>query len=271
MSEIAASAKGLRLSPARIEQFHETGYLKNLPLLDQEGIATLQREFTELVDSVPDTVDIYRVNNWHKANRWFYELGRIPAVLDYVEDLLGPDPTTNRRFPGTRMPGTGPSNRGKPSPSGLRVFDADAENGCMRVVPGSHRWGDLEHVDLPGLNWTTGSAEEMRKSKYVLWKQVDLESFDPEDAVDIDLAPGEISLHDDDLIHGSAGNPSSRMRAGITLRYSPTRVKCDSGVWPTFEAYPARGTDRFGHNPVGKVPSGNGWPTQFNQSSSDFE
>ena len=91
MSEIAASAKGLRLSPARIEQFHETGYLKNLPLLDQEGIATLQREFTELVDSVPDTVDIYRVNNWHKANRWFYELGRIPAVLDYVEDLLGPD------------------------------------------------------------------------------------------------------------------------------------------------------------------------------------
>ncbi len=118
MSEIAASAKGLRLSPARIEQFHETGYLKNLPLLDQEGIATLQREFMELVDRVPDTVDIYRVNNWHKANRWFYELGRIPAVLDYVEDLLGPDPTTNRRFPGTRMPGTGPSNRGKPSPSG---------------------------------------------------------------------------------------------------------------------------------------------------------
>ena len=283
MSEIAASAKGLRLSPARIEQFHETGYLKNLPLLDQEGIATLQREFMELVDRVPDTVDIYRANNWHKANRWFYELGRIPAVLDYVEDLLGPDfyqwggaffikfPHDESTVPWHQDARYWPLEPRETVTVWLAVFDADAENGCMRVVPGSHRWGDLEHVDLPGLNWTTGSAEEMRKSKYVLWKQVDLESFDPEEAVDIDLAAGEISLHDDDLIHGSAGNPSSRMRAGITMRYSPTRVKCDSGVWPTFEAYPARGTDRFGHNPVGKVPSGNGRPTQFNQSSSDFE
>ena len=154
----------------------------------------------------------------------------------------------------------------------LAVFDTDRENGCMRVVPGSHRWGDIAHVDIPDTaEWDKESQEDTGKSKYVLWKRVDPNSFDEDQAVDIDLKAGEISLHDDDLIHGSSSNPSDRMRAGITLRYSPIHVKCDMSVWPNFEVYPARGVDHLKHNPIGKVPTQNGFPTTFGQNSSDFE
>ena len=45
----------------------------------------------EIVDAVPEGVDIYRTNNWHKASRWFYELSQTPAILDYVEDVIGPE------------------------------------------------------------------------------------------------------------------------------------------------------------------------------------
>ena len=61
-----------------------------------------------------------------------------------------------------------------------------------------------------------------------------------------------------------------RMRAGITFRYCPTGVKCDLSVWPNFEVYPSRGTDRFQHNPVGKMPTQNAYPATFNQLSSEF-
>ena len=28
---------------------------------------------------------------WHKASKKFYDLAHTPAILDYVEDLLGPN------------------------------------------------------------------------------------------------------------------------------------------------------------------------------------
>jgi len=283
MSDITIAAQARHLTAIEIEHFAQHGYLKNLPLLNEQGVQRLQHDFMQLVESVPETVDIYRINNWHKANRWFYELGGIPEILDYVEDLLGPDfyqwggsffikfPNDESTVPWHQDAKYWPLEPRETVTVWLSVFDTDTENGCMRVVPGSHRWGDLDHKELEGVNWYTESGEEMRKSKYVLWQQVDPESFEPSDAVDMDLKAGEISLHDDDLIHGSTGNPSSRMRAGITLRYSPCEVKCDLSIWPTFESYHARGVDRFNHNPVGKIPAGNGYPTQFNQNSSDFD
>jgi hypothetical protein len=40
-------------------------------------------------------------------------------------------------------------------------------------------------------------------------------------------------------------------------------VKCDLAVWPTFEAYLARGTDEFRRNPVGTPPTDDGITTQM--------
>lgn len=43
-----------------------------------------------------------------------------------------------------------------------------------------------------------------------------------DDAVDICLKPGQISIHDIFMVHGSAANTSGRRRAGMTYRYMPT-------------------------------------------------
>ena len=220
---------GRRLSEVEREQYTAQGYVKNLPVLDQEGVADLQRRFMDLLDQVPPAVDIYRVNNWHKANRWVYELSQTPAILDYVEEILGAN------------------------------FNLWA--------------GGLAHENLPAApDWNRMSPEDRTKSKFVLWQQVDPESYDDDQIVDLDLQAGEVSLHDDDLIHGSSANNSAdRVWAGITFRYIPTEVKCDLGVWPNVEVYPCRGVDVLQHNPIGKIPTENGNPTSFNQLSSDFK
>ena len=284
MTVLTISQEARRLTSAEIDQFHNRGYIKNLPLLDKAGVEMLQTRFMEMLEMVPKDVDLYRVNNWHKANRWFYELTRMPAILDYVADLLGPDfnqwgggfflkfPRDESTVPWHQDAKYWPLDPQTTVTVWLAVFDANSDNGCMQVIPGSHRRGDLRHKDLPGAkDWRTEADVEEAGSKYVLWQTVDSAEFNENDAVDIDMKAGEISLHDDDLIHGSPGNPSDTMRAGITIRYCPTNVKCDLDVWPTFEVYPSRGVDHHNLNPVGKRPTQNGYPTGFNQKSTEFD
>ncbi len=285
MTDMAVSPHARRLTATEVADYEETGYIKNLPVLDTDGIRELQRGFSALLEKVPDTVDVYRINNWHKANRWFYELSQTAAILDYVEDILGPDfgmwgGSIFLKYPqdGTVVPFHQDASYWPLEPRvnvtvWLAVFDTDADNGCMRIVPGSHRQGQLNHGQVPGTpDWNKMAPDERTKSKYVLWQQVDPESFTDDQVVDMDLKAGEMSLHDDALIHGSGANGSTdRIRAGITFRYIPTEVVCDLSVWPNFEVYPCRGVDEHCHNPVGKVPTGNGYPTAFNQLSSEFE
>lgn len=90
----------------------------------------------------------------------------------------------------------------------IAVDEASPENGCMRVVPGSHRLGLLAHEidDDPDL---------------ALNEALSGEGFDAEAAVDVALQPGQISLHDVNLVHGSEANRSHLRRAGMVLRYMP--------------------------------------------------
>jgi ectoine hydroxylase-related dioxygenase (phytanoyl-CoA dioxygenase family) len=65
----------------------------------------------------------------------------------------------------------------------------------------------------------------------------------------INLKAGQISLHNDALLHGSEANNSNRRRCGVTMRFSPTNVKGDLKTWPFFETQLARGVDKYKLNP----------------------
>jgi ectoine hydroxylase-related dioxygenase (phytanoyl-CoA dioxygenase family) len=46
-------------------------------------------------------------------------------------------------------------------------------------------------------------------------------AFDESKAADIELQPGQMSLHDVTMIHGANKNTSAKRRTGIALRYMP--------------------------------------------------
>ena len=81
------------------------------------------------------------------------------------------------------------------------------ENGCLRVVPGSHRSKQL-------LNHLKEDRDDL-----VLTQRI--QDFDESTAVDIELEPGQMSLHDVYMIHGAAVNRSPQRRAGVAIRYMP--------------------------------------------------
>jgi len=120
------------------------------------------------------------------------------------------------------------------------------ENGCLRVIPRSHaerRLHDHLHEDRTDLTLNQRLAH-----------------VDEAAAVDIELQPGEMSLHDVYMIHGARANTSGKRRTGAALRYMPSTsvferdlrpVDGKSGVPVNFARRPlwlVKGRDRSGRN-----------------------
>jgi ectoine hydroxylase-related dioxygenase (phytanoyl-CoA dioxygenase family) len=121
-------------------------------------------------------------------------------------------------------------------------------NGCLRVIPRSHvgsRLFDHLHEDRTDLTLNQKLAPQ---------------TFDESSAVDIELEPGQMSLHDVYMIHGAAANRSQQRRTGAALRYMPSSsvferdlrpVDGQSGVPVNFARRPIwllQGRDLSGRN-----------------------
>ena len=122
------------------------------------------------------------------------------------------------------------------------------DNGCLRVIPRSHRDRVLhEHLHEDRADLT-------------LNQRMAAGSFDEANAVDLELQPGQMSLHDVYMIHGAAANTSRQRRTGVALRYMPSTSVFErdlrpadgkTGVAVNFAQRPLwllRGVDRSGRN-----------------------
>ena len=192
MSELPISRCARRLTEAEKEQFQNWGYVKNLPVFDDSEIPILQKGFEDMLALLPSHIHMSRVNNWHKANRWVYELSHTKAILDYVEDLIGPNilqwgAHCFAKFPGdgTEVPWHQDAQYWPLQPSRtvsvwLAIFDTDEQNAAMRIVKGSHS-NVFEH-------------NLIEKEHFVLDQEVDQVAIKSEDIVSMDLKDSNFML-----------------------------------------------------------------------------
>ncbi len=99
----------------------------------------------------------------------------------------------------------------------LAVDASTPENGCMRVIPGSHLGTLIPH--------------RAHQKPAVLGSELPEQGLDTTSAVDLVLEPGDISIHHPLLIHGSSANNSPRRRCGLTIRYIPTSTEITRDDW----------------------------------------
>ncbi len=103
----------------------------------------------------------------------------------------------------------------------------------MRVVPGTHKRDQVAHRD-------TFAAENLLSRGQEIAVDVN-----EEDAVDVVLQPGQMSLHHVRLFHGSEPNRADHPRIGYAIRYIPTYIRQTAGVRDS--ATLVRGKDEFGN------------------------
>jgi ectoine hydroxylase-related dioxygenase (phytanoyl-CoA dioxygenase family) len=154
----------------------------------------------------------------------FAEFARRPEVVAPVRQLLGTDRVSNFL---SQFIFKNPGAWGQPwhqdsyyfpfAPARpvvgvwLAVTEATLENGCLHVLPGSHREAVHDHVPDRRPNAQYG---------YVEIVDHDMAASEP-----VCMAPGDLLLFDSHLMHRSTDNASSGLRAAMVYHYAPTGTR----------------------------------------------
>lgn len=241
-----------------VEFFRANGYL--LPgrqLFPEETLARLEGIFNEhLADKGDKLSDELDTPHYRDARLLDFLLS--DEVLDSVEPLVGPDIALWSSHFISKDPFTG---RATPWHEDSAFWEGrfDAydhivtiwlaledgsfkENGCMRVIPGSHLNGgfsdNYQPTDITEQTFHAGLA-----------------GVDEEQAVYFELNRGEFSMHDGRIVHGAKANTSPVRRTGYTMRYFPSSVKMQPvEINEGWKIWLARGRDLAG-NAYANVPA----------------
>lgn len=228
-----------RLTPTDVNRYRRDGFVFPIPVLTSAEARECRRRL-ELAEAT------HKAELRHKPHllfTWLADLVRHPAILDAVEDVLGPNllvwhasffikEARDDAFVSWHQDAT---YWGLSEPdvvtAWLAFTDATVENGAMRMVPGSHG-EQLVHRDTFAPNNLLSRGQEIA---------VDV---DEARGADILLRAGEMSLHHVRMIHGSPPNRSNDRRIGFAIRYVPAYVRQLEGE---DSALLVRGVDDYRH------------------------
>lgn len=236
---------GKLLTPQQIEAYRRDGYAAPLRVMSEDAALALRARLEEAEAAAGGPLQGQLRFKPHLIFTFLDDLVRNDRLLDGVEDVLGPDLlcwassffTKEARDPGYVSWHQDSTYWGLSEPdvttAWVALSPSRRDNGCMRVIPGSHKRDQIAHTD------THARANMLSRGQVVNCE------VDESEAVDIVLRPGEMSLHHVRLIHGSEPNPSDDRRIGFAMRYIPTHIRQTNG--PRDSAVLVRGEDRFGN------------------------
>jgi phytanoyl-CoA hydroxylase len=221
----------VRLSPEQVAAYARDGYLAIDRFLDPSVVQDLQEvtdEFVQRSRAVTSHTDVFdlepghtpeaprlrRLKSPHRQHPVYDRLLRDQRLLDVIEGLLGPQ----IRFQGTKLNVKSPefgspvawhqdwafyphTNDGVLA-VGIAIDDMELANGCLMVVPGSHRGPTLDHHQDGVFVGSVGASDAGTG------------------AIPIELHAGGISIHHARMVHGSAPNVSSRPRRLLLFEYA---------------------------------------------------
>jgi ectoine hydroxylase-related dioxygenase (phytanoyl-CoA dioxygenase family) len=222
------------LSKEQVEQFQRDGFLLGPVVLSEPEIAVLQDETLRVIEQREDTTipqpvlchnmgrdgrPVWQIVNIWEASEPFRRLVHNKEIVEAIGQLTGSDELRlwhdQIQFKPATTGGTNHWHQDSPywpilQPKDEQVTawvaldDADEDNGCMRMVPGSHLWGN----QIPFLEGLP-SFDEMPTS---------FEGH-PVTVRSCPVRKGQVHFHHALTWHGSGSNTSGRPRRAIALHY----------------------------------------------------
>jgi len=221
-------------------RFERDGCYFPLPVLTEAEAAECQAETEAFERAHPDQVGLYDL----KANLlfpWIDALIRKPGLTEGLAPLLGPDilcwgvgyrnkPADSKTYVGwhqdTPYIHIGPLL----VTCWLALTPATVANGCLRVIPGSHKWSHMRHDEK------VDPDSMLTRGHYIA------EAFDESGAVPVVLKPGEAAVIHYNIVHSSQPNRTKDRRMGMLIDCMPAdSVKTGRREFATL----IRGKDRW--------------------------
>jgi non-heme Fe2+,alpha-ketoglutarate-dependent halogenase len=228
------------------ETFARDGIVFPLRVLSD---AEVERYGADILRTMAECGNDRRLDQLHLFFRWARELATHPHIVDNVRKILGDDvlawgslmlskPPRDESFVAWHQDGHYAEFLGDaPALSAwIALTPSTVSSGCMRVVPGSHKVKLAHAVTAAPLNMLSHGQEIAAE-------------VDEEEAVDVVLRAGEMSLHHVDIIHGSNANRSSAARTGFIVRYTTPAILRSRA--PLLVAH---GRDDASHVPLVSMP-----------------
>jgi hypothetical protein len=229
-----------RLSPTEVTTYQKQGWLVPHHRLPAGQVHDMQQALDDLIRDNPG-VRPEKLVSAHiegdnregvRGSRRFLDLAMSPEIIDMVEDLIGPDiilwgchvfckpPHEGFETPWHQDGHYWPIRPLATCTVWVALEPSTRANGCLRVIPGSHQ-GRVLHQHL-----------HEDRDDLTLQQRMMEGTFDEAQAVDIELQPGQMSMHDVYMIHGAKANTSTQRRTGVALRYMPASSHFDRSLKP---------------------------------------
>ena len=232
------------LTAEQIEQYARCGFVNGGPVLDEAAVDMLQREVLRVIDDreKPDGPQPFLLRNlaavaggddahpiWQIINIWqaspaFKELVTNRRILEMTAQLTGARELRlwhdQIQYKPKEHGGRLQWHQDSPLWSSLEpkdaqitawvaLDDAEADNGCMFMVPGSHRWGNCQAQINQFPN--DGSLPDQYEGERVY-------------LVMCPVKKGHVHFHHSLTWHGSGTNHSSRPRRAIGIHFMTERT-----------------------------------------------
>lgn len=255
------------LGEAEVARFHEDGFVVARGAVEAPLLAALKdalagwveesrahtRNYGETLDGRPrfdleaghsaDAPRLRRVNNPAEVSDAYYAATFEGAIPDMVAALIGPDVKFHHGKINLKLPGTAtrvgyhqdfaytPHTNDDLVTVLVMLDDATVENGCLKIVPGSHREG---RVSL----WRDGV--------FVGETPPEVTAACEARAVPITGSAGDVCFMHTSALHGSAANGSDRPRGIYIAVYAAADAValCPSPLPNRFEGRIVRGQPR---------------------------
>jgi non-haem Fe2+, alpha-ketoglutarate-dependent halogenase len=238
---------GSSLTDSERERYSSEGYLAPMRVLGTDAAGAYRDRVEGFVRSVgdqPPGADALRTKA-HLHCDAVAELVHLPAVVDPISDLLGPDILCRSSSVFLKEPNDAAYvawhqdaaywelDPPDVATAWIALTASTIENGALQVIPGSHR------APLLGHGTTTDGANMLSRGQAIT------DPIDAAQAMPLILRPGEMSIHDVRIAHGSEPNRSPERRIGVAIRYVAAHVRKTGSRRDS--AILVRGVDHFGN------------------------
>ncbi len=222
-----------------LERYERDGYVIFPDAADAQLIAEAGAHVSRLQGRYPDRRGEDLSHELVAKDPFWVRLISDSRLLDIAELFVGPDIALFASHYICKPPFSGkavlwhqdgaywPPEPKQVIPLWLAVDDSTPQNGCPRVVPGSHR------EELHPLR-NRADVDNVLRSKVE-------HEVDESETVDLALNRGSMEVHHPNIIHGSTANTSPHRRCGLTIRYIPTTTRILGEQQPVASALHLRG------------------------------